>query len=371
MRINIAASHRFHLLDLARELAALGHDVRFYSYVPRRRCVAYGLPKSCAHSFTWLALPFLALGKLLGDPYWLLFIRNWLIDHYVARFMRPCDVFIGQGGVYLEAYKAAKNRFHAFTIDDWGSKHIIENLKAFGELDMYPSCFLKRDLEGYAISDVIAIPAKHVKEGFVKQGIPDSKLFVNPYGVSLSQFHPTELQGDYDLILVGGWRKRKGCHLLVELCQRYHYKLLHVGALVDLPFPKEGNFTHVDAVDQRRLVDYYAKAKVFVLPSLSEGLAMVQAQAIVCGLPVVCSANSGGSDLGIFISHPENIIVMADYSIETLHHCVEEALTIAQKQSGVRDYAGDVASKLSWVAYGKRYSHFLGQKLKSSITRVQ
>lgn len=29
MRINIAASHRFHLLDLARELAALGHDVRF------------------------------------------------------------------------------------------------------------------------------------------------------------------------------------------------------------------------------------------------------------------------------------------------------------------------------------------------------
>lgn len=369
MRINIAASHRFHLLDLARELAALGHDVSFYSYVPRRRCMAYGLPRSCVRSFTWLALPFLALGKLLGDSYGLLFIRNWLIDHYVAWFMRPCDVFIGLGGIYNQSFAVAKRRFNAIVIDDWGSNYITEEIKYFDR--KYPRSFLRRDLNGYNIADYIAIPSLFVLNNFLRHDIQRKKLFVDPYGVSFSQFHPTELQGDYDLIFVGGWRKRKGCHILVELCQRYHYKLLHVGALVDLPFPEEGNFIHVDAVDQRRLVDYYAKAKVFVFPSLSDGFGMVLSQALACGLPIVCSSNSGGTDLKSLINHPEYIIIMPDYSIETLHQCVEEALAIAQSQSGVRDYAGDVASKLSWAAYGKRYSHFLEQKLKSSMTRVQ
>ena len=45
MKITIAASHRFHLLDLARELASLGHEVRFYSYVPTKRAMKFGLKK--------------------------------------------------------------------------------------------------------------------------------------------------------------------------------------------------------------------------------------------------------------------------------------------------------------------------------------
>ena len=65
-----------------------------------------------------------------------------------------------------------------------------------------------------------------------------------------------------------------------------------------MPFPKnDSRFTHVDAVDQSKLVDYYAKAKVFVLPSRQEGLAMVQAQAIACNLPLVGSKDSGAEDL--------------------------------------------------------------------------
>src|SRR5437660_569697 len=37
LRVGIATSGRFHLLDLARELDALGVRVRFYSYVSRKR----------------------------------------------------------------------------------------------------------------------------------------------------------------------------------------------------------------------------------------------------------------------------------------------------------------------------------------------
>src|ERR1700730_4293441 len=44
LSVGIATSGRFHLLDLARELDSLGVNVRFYSYVSKRRAKSFGLP---------------------------------------------------------------------------------------------------------------------------------------------------------------------------------------------------------------------------------------------------------------------------------------------------------------------------------------
>ena len=40
-----------------------------------------------------------------------------------------------------------------------------------------------------------------------------------------------------------------------------------------------------------------SRASVMVLPSVEEGLAMVQAQALACGCPVIATVNSGAEDL--------------------------------------------------------------------------
>jgi hypothetical protein len=47
MRVAIMTAGRFHVLDLARELAALGHEVAFYSYVLKKMAVRFGLPVNC------------------------------------------------------------------------------------------------------------------------------------------------------------------------------------------------------------------------------------------------------------------------------------------------------------------------------------
>ena len=44
-----------------------------------------------------------------------------------------------------------------------------------------------------------------------------------------------------------------------------------------------------------------------VLPSIEEGLALVQGQALACGCPVLCSTNTGGEDL--FTDGVEGFIV--------------------------------------------------------------
>ena len=359
MRINIASTHRFHLLDLAREMSRQGHDVAFYSFVPEKRCASFGLPKRCCHSFTWFIVPFLVLDRLFPNSHRIIKYWNLAMDYYMSLFMRPCDVYIALGSVYLKSLESAKAKYGAKVILEWGSKHIVEQLKMFGKLETYSKYCLNRELSQYAIADYISISTDHVRESFVKNGIDDRKLFVNPYGVSLSQFHPTTLSGDYDLIYVGGWRTEKGSNYLVEVCRKYGYRLIHVGAIVNMAFPEDELFTHIDAVDQKELVKYYSKARVFVIPSLSEGLAMVQAQAIACGLPVVCSKNSGGRDLKDYVKSPEYIIEMKDYSIETLHACIEQALLLASMQKGERNYAGNISGNLSWEAYGKRYCKFL------------
>lgn len=361
MRINVLASHRFHLLNLARELARQGQDVRFYSYVPKNRCVGYGLTSDECVSLLWLVWPFFVLEKISPRSWQeqIVWYRNLLIDQYVAHTMRRCDVLIALGSVYRQSLISAKQKFGAKVILEWGSKHIEEELECTGKTATYPLRNLQRDLAGYELADKIAIASEHVRRSFVKHHISESKLMVNPYGVDLAQFQPTAYQGDFDLLMVGGWSYRKGCDLLSELCQLQGYRLLHVGPIVDLPFPKSAIMIHHEAVDQRDLIGYYRQARVFVLPSRTEGLAMVQAQAIACGLPVVCSGETGGRDLFELLADQTYLFEMEALSLEALHRAVASALAAAQRQQGLRNYAGKAIEALTWQSYGTRYTENL------------
>jgi glycosyltransferase involved in cell wall biosynthesis len=51
------------------------------------------------------------------------------------------------------------------------------------------------------------------------------------------------------------------------------------------------------AIPRTELYEYYSQGSVFVIPSLEEGLALVQAQAMACGLPVIATPNTGAQDL--------------------------------------------------------------------------
>lgn len=272
------------------------------------------------------------------------------MDWFLSVTMRRCDVCIGIGTVYVKAFVQAKKQ-GAVAILEWGSKHIIEQQKMFGTLDTYPKRVLTRELLQYQLCDYISIPATHVRDSFVKQGIQASRLLVNPYGVDTAQFYPKNVDKEYDLIYVGGWRYEKGCDLLTDLCKQYGYSLLHVGALVNMDFPHLSNMYHHDQVDQKLLVDYYAKARVFVLPSRSEGLAMVQAQALACGLPVVCSKETGGSDLA---QYGCSVFEMESLTVDSVHNAVVQALHLDLCKIESR-----VCEHLNWKSYGTRYSDII------------
>lgn len=372
MRINIAAAHRFHLLDLARELEKKGHEVRFYSYVPTKRAIKFGLKRESSYSFYYLMIPFLALWKISNQSSWSTKLLHQVMDYYLTFLMKPCDVYIALGSIYKKSIISAKIKYQATTILEWGSKHIIEQEAAITKNTLVKKqnkYFIDRSLIGYQIADYISIPSSHVKDSFILNRIEGNKLLVNPYGVDLTMFHPTKLDENmvYDFIMVGNWSYTKGCDLLIEFFKNHNYTLLHVGSVKDLPFPNFKNMYHIDSVDQSELKKYYSKARVFVLPSRTEGLAMVQCQALACGLPIVCSKDTGGRDLKEFLQDKEWIIEMNDFSITALKESVEKALKLAETQTGERNYSKGIVKKMTWEAYGDRYYENLNMISKNKF----
>lgn len=358
MRINIATSHRFHLLDLARELSYLGHDVQFYSYVPTKRCMKFGLNGNQCHCLLPFLIPILVLQKMCPHNDFLQKCRCVMMDYYMSFFMRPCDIYIALGTVYEKSFLAARKRFKAKTILEWGSKHIDVQQQILKSIGAHTNALYwnERSKRGYANTDYIAISSEHVKRSFINKGFSPQRLLVNNYGVDLKMFYfePT-IPKQYDVIMVGGWSKRKGCDLIVGAMRKTNLKFLHVGSIVDMPFPADENFKHIDSVDQTELVKYYNLAKIFLLPSREEGLAMVQAQAISCNLPLVASKDSGAEDLKNIVAYPEYIIIINDYSVDA----VIDAINEAQKkflQLGTTLYGGNAIKELTWEAYGKRYN---------------
>lgn len=363
MIINIASfGGRCHLLDTARELERHGHTVRFYSYITNGRAAAFGLKKECNYSLLWFAWPYLIWMRLFGFGGWGTLLYQWLCDILLCYYMKPCDVFIGQSPMHYHALKWAKRKWGATTILERGNSHVLEyicNLSDTPEGQHFKSFAIKQDTKAYPIPDYISVGAEHVKESFLIHGIDESRLFVNNYGFDSSQFKPSKLRGNYDIIMVGTWCLRKGCDRIADACKAKGYKCLHVGPVGDYPLPDNGSITSMGTVDQQELQRYYEQAKVFVLPSREEGLALVLMQAAACGLPIVCSKESGGSDLRQYAMQPEYILELPDTDTPTLCYAIDRALEYADAQSGVRNYMGAGLHSISFEAYGNRYNDFL------------
>lgn len=372
IKINILSPGRFHVLDLARELNKNGYDVKFYSYVPTRRAIKFGLPAKCNVSFLWVLFPFLAVSKISNYSSFATSLTRWVSDTLYALFMRKCDVLISMSGEFTKCNKKIKRQGGVLIIER-GSKHILEQKRILESIPSLkgtkpvPDINVKKELIDYELADFVSVASIHVKNSFLKLGYPERKIFVNPYGVDLSMFRPIpNMFKKFDVIMVGNWSYQKGCDLLEEAIKATGLKLLHVGSIGDIPFPEDSHFTHIEPVSQESLCSFYNQSHIFVMPSRQDGFGMVYTQAISCNLPIIGSIDSGTVDLKKIVDKPEYVHVVNPLTIDNLIETINKTLKQA-KELGTSLYAGDGMDKLTWDSYGKRYSEFLESPVVKSI----
>jgi glycosyltransferase involved in cell wall biosynthesis len=365
LRIAIATSGRFHVLDLARELARLGHDVRLYSMLPDARAEKFGLERRYHRSLLAFVAPLVAWQRYA--PRIVPKLQNRLLsralDRIVTAVLEPCNVLICMSGIFVCAIEAAKSRYGARVWLERGSRHILsqaEILAATAGARPGPDV-IARELAGYRLADRIVVPSLHVAESFERDPGAHTKLFVNPYGTKLDMF-PYRERGDgagepLRLLYAGNWSLQKGCDLLVEVVRATPgVNLTHVGALIDADFPVDrSRFVHHDAVQQTELARFYAEAHGFVLASRQDGFGLVLAQALASGLPVICTDRTGGEDLAHTPALRERIIVVPNSNGMALREAIERLRERLRNGPRFSPLTSVDLETLSWSAYGKRY----------------
>jgi len=329
MRIVQAVFGVFHHFELARELERRGHLSMVYSTFPWRRLKREGLPHSRVETFPWLHAPEFLLQKYRIGNRWLYdqmgYSNALLFDEWTLRRIPPCDAFIAISGAGLKTGRKVQQRGGRF-ICDRGSTHIRyraelieqEHLRwGVPENSQDDPRDLAREEAIYEAADAVTVPSSYSRQSYLDRGIPAKKIHVLPYGVLLDRFQkvadpPTDR---FEVLYVGRVSLPKGFPYLLQAFDRLPVKNKHLTVIGGVQpemdrvlekLPRE-NVTFLGTMPQAQLKDHMSRSHVMVMPSLDEGMALVQGQAMACGCPVIATTNTGAADL--FTDGVEGFIV--------------------------------------------------------------
>ncbi|MGI8502019.1 MAG: glycosyltransferase family 4 protein [Hassallia sp.] len=317
MKVAVSVFGRYHAFNLAQQLQNRGHLHKLISTYPTFAIKKYGIESKLIHSIWHLEVLSRSWYRI---PSWLRGNRNlqlWFVEEFDRSVTNSLssgfDLFVGWSGYNFWSLHKAKE-LGAKTIIERGSSHMhyqTEILKEEYEkwglkfTETHPGVY-EREIKSYDDVDQIAIPSLFVKRTFLEQGIPENKLIHVPYGTSLAEFYPVPKEDNiFRVIHCGALSLRKGVQYLLQAFYELNLpeaELWLVGSIAPEIEPflakyQSDRIIYKGKQPQNQLRWLYCQCSVFCLASIEEGLAMVQPQAMACGLPVIHTTNTGGEDI--------------------------------------------------------------------------
>lgn len=297
-----------------------------YTGYPRARLRGEHLPDRLIRPYPYFQTAYMAGHRFgLSGKAWAKQLAWWScvsLDAHIARTLPEgggsgCDALVALSGCGLKSGLKVRERGGVYVCDR-GSSHIRyqntlmqEEYRRHG-LDSAAVAtdprMIEREEAEYAEADVIAVPSTFALRSFVERGVLEEKLRRIPYGVDLSRFYPDGAPAPerFDVLFVGSASLRKGIPYLLEAFARLKRpgkRLTIVGQAQDEVKPMIARYAAKEEIvcaghlPQPRVREMMSRHHVMVLPSIEEGLALVQAQALACGCPVIATTNTGAEDL--------------------------------------------------------------------------
>jgi glycosyltransferase involved in cell wall biosynthesis len=236
----------------------------------------------------------------------------WEFDRQVAKCLTSCSTIYCYEDSALETFRAAERigarRFYELPIMYWET---VQKLLR-EEAERYPKWEptlqatrdsarkLERKEKELRLANLVICPSRQVKES-----LPDGTLsLVAEYGCPpLATKEPVRNSARLRILFVGTMTQRKGLADLftaMKRLRRSDVELLVLGTpLLPLPFYRKeySSFVYEATRPTRKVQELMLTCDVLVLPSIVEGRAMVQMEALSCGLPIVVTPNAGAEDL--------------------------------------------------------------------------
>jgi alpha-maltose-1-phosphate synthase len=380
MKVTQAVFGVFHHFELAHQLHRRHHLQKIYSTWPWARLKREGLPRSLVSCFPLLHTTDYLLNRTRFYPARVSSkMSSWgalSFDWWTNRVMDPCDAFIAISGAGLLTGRRVQGDGGKF-ICDRGSTHqrFQENVIADEysrwnvQLPLSKPHITVREEEIYATADAITVPSTVAGRSFLKMGVPSEKVHVIPYGVRLDKFFPTQPPptNSFEVLFAGQVSLRKGIPYLLQAFARLKHpnkRLTIVGAVQDdiralLPTLPTEHVVFTGSLPQAELAEKMSASHLLVLPSVEEGLALVQGQAMACGCPILATTATGAEDL--FTDGKEGFIV-EDRDVDMLSERMQQIADDPELQQRLSEAALLRVKHLGgWDNYGEEWDRLLHQ----------
>ena len=389
MKITISVGGRFHAFNLAKHLQDQGYLKQLLTSYPKFEVKKYGIPPRNVRSIISKEIYTRGYKLLYGEYPNSYSSSEWydLVASYRINF--ESDLYVIWSGFALRTIKRIrKYNPNSIIILERGSTHIkfqndiLKQAYSKAKIEdprLSATRIISKEMREYEMTDYIAIPTHFVKKTFLKHGINNDKLLVNPYGVNLSDFNlktvsVSKTQHDLiNILFVGNFSVRKGAFNFLTIVEYYkgnpRVKFILVGG-IEGPFRERvaeyiqsGNMAHYNTVPQKDLPKYYELGDLFLLPAYEEGMAMVLLQAMASGLPILASHNSGA---GMAVTHGEEGFLFEPESVQQYIEAIDKFLTNPELIESMGMKARKkIESGFSWKNYGTRATQLYSKVLNN------
>jgi glycosyltransferase involved in cell wall biosynthesis len=210
-----------------------------------------------------------------------------------------------------------------------------------------------RELE---LAELVICPSAFVLDSLPAAARSSKRCIVVPFGSPPAQpSQRTTRAGRLRVLFAGAMTQRKGLADLfaaIRLVASEDVELVVMGSpLQPIGWYRERapRFTYEPPRPHAAVLELMRSCDVFVLPSIVEGRALVQQEAMACGLPLIATKNAGADDL---IGDGETGFLVPIRSPEALAEKISWCAANRDRICGMGIAAQRRAAELTWRSYG-------------------
>ena len=167
-----------------------------------------------------------------------------------------------------------------------------------------PDDYYNRIAQEWKLANLVMVNSEWSKAALVQQGVPAGKIIVVPPAYESDAAPPqrrprSNAVRPLIVLWLGSVILRKGIQYLLQAAKRLSSTRVefivagHVGIAERIIREAPVSVRFIGRVTRDRTTEVYRSADVFVLPTISDGFAITQLEAMAQGLPVIASPNCG------------------------------------------------------------------------------
>ena len=295
------------------------------------------------------------------------------LDRKVADRLRKIDkcdsVYAYEDGA-LETFRAARERgfkrIYDLPIAYWETSQRLLREEAERYPDWEPTLGgtrdsdekLSRKTQELELAELVVCPSRFVLESLPPEACAQKQCLIVPFGspdVDLRN-DASKSSGRLRVLFAGALTQRKGLADLFEAMKLVNSKQIELVVMGSLLRPlswyrdRFADFVYEPPRPHGEVLRLMQSCHVFVLPSIVEGRALVQQEAMACRLPVIATKNAGADDV---VVDGETGFLVPIRSPEAIAEKIGWCASNRSLVDGMGIAARARASQFTWRAYGE------------------